>query len=284
MAECDTLLIVGCNDPWTEFYPAPGQARAVQIDIESRVVGSKYPIEVALVGDSSETLRALLALVPRTADRSWQRQVVDSVTRWRTLAEQRANVPADPLNPELVVRELSQHIPSNARVAVDVGSATYWYARHLTLPQGVPAHVSSYLAAMGCAMPYGLAAKLSAPDQPVIALIGDGAMQMNGLLELVTVADRWRQWADPRFVVLVLHNRDLIEVTWERREIEGDPRFPASQRVPAFPYADYAELLGLRGIRVDDPGELPKVWQQAFEADLPVVVEAIVDPAVPLTL
>jgi pyruvate dehydrogenase (quinone) len=284
MAGCDTLLIVGCNDPWTEFYPAPGQARAVQIDIESRVVGSKYPVEVALVGDSSETLRALLALVPRTADRSWQRQVVSSVTSWRTSAEQRANVPADPLNPELVVRELSQHIPGNARVAVDVGSVTYWYARHLTLPQGVPAHVSSYLAAMGCAMPYGLAAKLSAPDQPVIALIGDGAMQMNGLPELVTVADRWRHWADPRFVVLVLHNRDLNEVTWEQREIEGDPRFPASQRVPAFPYADYAELLGLRGIRVDDPGELPKVWQEAFEADLPVVVEAIVDPAVPLTL
>jgi pyruvate dehydrogenase (quinone) len=168
------------------------------------------------------------------------------------------------------------------RVAVDVGSSTYWYARHLRLPPGVPAHVSSYLAAMGCAMPYGLAAKLDAPERPVVALAGDGAMQMNGLLELITVADRWRTWADPRFVVLVLHNRDLNEVTWEQREMEGDPRFPTSQRVPDFPYAGYAELLGLRGIRVDSADAVGKAWQEAFAADRPVVVEAVVDPAVPL--
>jgi pyruvate dehydrogenase (quinone) len=282
MAGCDTLLIVGCNDPWTEFYPAPGQARAVQIDIDARVVGSKYPVEVALVGDAAETLRTLLPVLPRSPDRSWQQRVTDSVSRWRDLAEERAKHPADPLNPQLVVRELSDRIPADARVAVDVGSATYWYARHVVLPRGVPAHVSSYLASMGCAMPYGLAAKLDTPDRPVIALVGDGAMQMNGLLELITVADRWRRWSDPRFVVLVLHNRDLNEVTWEQREMEGDPRFPDSQRVPDFPYASYAEMLGLTGIRVDSPDDVAKAWDQAFDADRPVVVEAIVDPAVPL--
>jgi pyruvate dehydrogenase (quinone) len=282
MAGCDTLLIVGCNDPWTEFYPAPGQARAVQIDIEPRVIGSKYPVEVALVGDTGETLRALLGKLPRTADRTWQSTVVDSATRSRSLAEQRTRHPAEPLNPELVVHELSQHLPADARVAVDVGSITYWYARHVRLPSGVPAHVSSYLASMGCALPYGLAAKLDAPDRPVIALAGDGAMQMNGLLELITVADRWRSWANPTFVVLVLNNRDLNEVTWEQREMEGDPRYPVSQRVPDFPYAAYAELLGLRGIRVDSPDAVGKAWQQAFEADRPVVVEAVVDPDVPL--
>jgi pyruvate dehydrogenase (quinone) len=282
MAECDTLLIVGSNDPWTEFYPAPGQARAVQIDIDAKVVGAKYPVEVALVGDTRETLRELLSHLPGDPDRRWQERVRRSVSRWREIAEQRATHPAEPLNPELVVRRLSDHLPQDVRVAVDVGSSTYWYARHLRLPPGVPAHVSGYLAAMGCALPYGLAAKLDAPDRPVVALAGDGAMQMNGLLELITVADRWRSWADPRFVVLVLHNRDLNEVSWEQREMEGDPRFPTSQRVPEFPYAAYAELLGLRGIRLDSADAVDKAWQEAFEADRPVVVEAVVDPAVPL--
>lgn len=282
MEQCDTLLIVGCNDPWTEFYPAPGQVRAVQIDIKARVIGSKYPIEVALVGDTGETLRALLPLLSRNADRSWPEQVAHSVQRWRQIAEVRAAHPAEPLNPERVVHELSGRLPGNARVAVDVGSIVYWYARHLVLPPGVPAHLSSYLASMGCAMPYGLAAKFDAPDRPVVALVGDGAMQMNGLLELITVADRWRSWADPRFVVLVLHNGDLAEVSWEQREMEGDPRFPASQRVPAFPYAGYAELLGLQGIRLDHPDAVADAWRQAFAADRPVLIEAIVDPAVPL--
>ncbi|WP_367127726.1 thiamine pyrophosphate-requiring protein [Saccharothrix sp. HUAS TT1] len=282
MAGCDALLIVGSNDPWTEFYPEPGQARAVQIDVEARVVGSKYPVEVPLVGDATETLRALLPLLHRNPDRRWEQRVFTSVATWRRIAGERAQAPADPLNPELVVHELSGHLPLDVRVAVDVGSATYWFARHLALPAGVPAHTSSYLASMGCALPYGLAAKLDAPDRPVVALVGDGAMQMNGLLELITVADRWRDWADPRFVVLVLHNRDLNEVTWEQREMEGDPRFPTSQRVPDFPYAAYAELLGLRGIRVDSPEAVGKAWHDAFHADRPVVVEAVVDPAVPL--
>jgi pyruvate dehydrogenase (quinone) len=282
LSGCDTLLLVGCNDPWTEFYPEVGQARAVQIDIEARVVGSKYPVDVALVGDTGETLRELLPLLRRNPDRDWQARVERSVRRWRELAEQRTREPATPLNPELVVHELSGHLPADVQIAVDVGSATYWYARHLAVPSGAPAHTSSYLASMGCAMPYGLAAKLHAPDRPVVVLAGDGAMQMNGLLELITVADRWRSWADPRFVVLVLHNRDLNEVTWEQREMEGDPRFPASQRVPEFPYARYADLLGLHGIRVDSPDAVTKAWQEAFESDRPVVVEAVVDPAVPL--
>ncbi|MDQ2585141.1 thiamine pyrophosphate-requiring protein [Saccharothrix yanglingensis] len=282
MSGCDTLLIVGSNDPWTEFYPEPGRARAVQVDIQARVVGSKYPVEAALVGDARETLSALLPLLRRNPDRSWEEQVFAAVARWRRVAGERARTPADPLNPELVVHELSGHLPADVQVAVDVGSSTYWFARHLALPVGAPAHTSGYLASMGCAMPYGLAAKLHAPDRPVLAMVGDGAMQMSGLPELITVADRWRGWADPRFVVLVLHNRDLNEVTWEQREMEGDPRFPVSQRVPEFPYAAYAELLGLRGIRVDSPDDLAGAWHEAFDADRPVVVEAIVDPAVPL--
>jgi pyruvate dehydrogenase (quinone) len=283
MEHCDTLLVVGSNDPWTEFYPAPGQARAVQVDLDGRHVGNRYPIEVGLVGDARATLDALLELLPdRPQQGSWRSQVEEQVRGWHRLAQERAELPARPLNPELVVRRLSDRLPSDAQVSVDVGSVTYWYARHLRLPPGVPAHLSSTLASMGSGLPYGLAAKLAAPHRPVVALVGDGAMQMNGIAELVTVAHRWQQWDDPRFIVLVLNNRDLSEVTWEQRETEGEPRFPESQELPDFPYAGYAELLGLKGVRVDGPEDLEDAWDEVMSATRPVVLEAVVDRDVPL--
>jgi pyruvate dehydrogenase (quinone) len=282
LGTCDTLLMVGTNDPWTEYYPAPGQARAVQVDVDGRHLGNRYPVEVALPGDAAETLRALLPMLAGPSDGAWRASVEDAVRSWHALSAERARTPAEPVNPELVVAELSPRLPADAQVAVDVGSVTYWYARHLRLPETVPAHLSSTLASMGCAVPYGLAAKLAAPERPVVALSGDGAMQMLGNAELVTVAARWRQWADPRFVVCVLANRDLAEVTWEQREMEGDPRFDDSQSLPAFPYAGYAELLGLTGIRVTDPADLGPAWDRALAADRPVVLEVLVDPDVPL--
>ncbi|BBY19701.1 thiamine pyrophosphate-requiring protein [Mycolicibacterium litorale] len=282
MTNCDTLLIVGSNDPWTEFYPAPGQARAVQIDIQPRVIGAKYPVEAPVVGQAAQALSALSALLERKQDRRWQEQVHQWRQRWQEDAERRAAADTTDANPEAVVRALSDHLPADARVAVDTGSSTYWYARHLRLPPGVPAHLSGYLASMGCALPYGVAAKLDAPQRPVVALAGDGAMQMGGLLELITIADRWRSWEDPRFVVLVLHNADLTEVSWEQREMEGNPRFTASQDVPRFPYADYAELLGLHGIRLTDSAEADDAWRKALAADRPTVIEAVVDPGTPL--
>src|SRR6478609_501923 len=282
LGDCDTLLIVGCNDPWTEIYPPPGSARAVQIDIDGRKVGNRYPIEVPLVGDAAGTLSALLPLLRRDRDRSWRRQVERSVRQWHSLAERRAHTPADPINPERVVWELNSRLPADAQVAVDVGSCGYWYARQLRLPVGVPAHLSGTLASMGCSVPYGIAAKLYRPDLPLIALTGDGAMQMTGLAELVTVSRMWPQWSDPRFVVCVFNNGDLAEVSWEQRESQGDPVFLDSQDLPAFPYAGYADLLGLIGIRVDDPERLGAAWDLALAADRPVVLEVITDRSVPL--
>jgi pyruvate dehydrogenase (quinone) len=278
---CDTLLLVGTNDPWTEFYPPPGQARAVQIDLDGRNLAVRYPVEVPLVGDARLTLRALLEqLDERTGGGAWRQEVEDGTARWHALAAAKAEqLEGAPLSPQRVVRELSHRLPADAQVSVDVGSITYWYARHLRLPPGVPAHLSSTLASMGSAMPYGIAAKLAAPERPVVALAGDGAMQMNGLAELITVADRWRGWADPRFVVLVLHNDELAEVTWEQRETEGDPRFETSQRLPSFPYAEYAKLLGLGGVRVTAPQEVGPAWDAALSADRPTLIEAVVDPA-----
>lgn len=282
LSECDTLLIVGSNDPWTEFYPPPGAARAVQIDIDGRKIGNRYPIEAGLVGDAAETLAALRDLVEEREPGAWQADVEAHVSAWRTLAEERAMTPANPVNPERVVRELNAHLPADAMVAVDVGSCVYWYARQLRLPRGVPAHVSGTLATMGCSIPYAIAAKLDAPERPVVVLSGDGAMQMVGTAELVTVSRLWNTWADPRFVVCVFHNGDLAEVTWEQREMEGEPRFDESQSLPDFPYARYAELLGLHGIRVDDPAALDGAWATALAADRPVVLEVITDANVPL--
>lgn len=280
MSGCDTLLIVGSNDPWTEYYPPPGQARAVQIDVTARNIGTKFPVEAALPGDAASTLDALLPLLPERD--GWRKDVEGFVATWHDVAERRVAQRTGRLNPQLVLSELSAQLPTDAQVAVDVGSVTYWYARFLRLPSGVPAHLSSTLASMGSALPYGIAAKLLRPDRPVVALAGDGAMQMNGLSELITVAHRWHEWADPRFVVLVLNNGDLAEVSWEQREMEGDPRFPTSQTVPSFPYADYARLLGLEGVRIEEPGQVREAWTTALLADRPVVVEAVVDRDTPL--
>jgi pyruvate dehydrogenase (quinone) len=282
MRGCDTLLIVGSNDPWTEFYPAPGQARAVQIDIDGRRLGARYPVEVPLLGDAGHTLRALLSAVKPRDNGGWRAQVEAWVRAWHEIAEARAAAPAQPVNPQQLIRSLSGKLPADAQVSVDVGSVVYWYARQLRLPPGVPAHLSSTLASMGSALPYGLAAKLAEPHRPVVALAGDGAMQMNGLAELITVAARWRDWSDPRFVVCVLNNRDLAEVSWEQRETEGEPRFITSQQLPDVPYAQWAELLDLRGIRVTSPDEVEPAWDAALAADRPVLIEAVVDPAIPL--
>jgi pyruvate dehydrogenase (quinone) len=282
LGNCDALLIVGSNDPWTEFYPPPGAARAVQIDIDERKIGNRYPVEVGLAGDAASALQALGQRLNQRPRGQWREDIEQEVTRWRALAGERAAVAANPVNPERVVRELNGRLPANAQVSVDVGSCVYWYARQLVLPQGVPAHLSGTLASMGCSIPYGIAAKLAHPDRPLVALAGDGAMQMSGIAELVTVAHRWRQWADPRFVVCVFNNRELTEVTWEQRESEGEPRFRDSQELPDFPFAGYAELLGLTGIRVEDPELLGDAWERAFAADRPVVIEVLTDPEVPL--
>jgi pyruvate dehydrogenase (quinone) len=282
MTGCDTLLMIGTNEPFTEFLPQPGRARGVQIDIDGRNLGHRYPTEANLVGDAAETLRALLPRLRRQEDRSWRERIEAAVAQWWSTLERRARAAAEPLNPQLLFHELSPRLPDDAWLAVDVGSVTYWYARHIRLRGTMAAHLSSTLASMGSALPYAVAGKLARPDGLVVGLVGDGAMLMNGINELVTVAHRWRTWADPRLPILVLSNGDLNEVTWEMREVEGDPRFAASQDVPSFPYAGYAELLGLGGIRLDRPEDVGSAWERALAADRPVVIEAVVDPAVPL--
>ncbi|AGF72097.1 thiamine pyrophosphate-requiring protein [Corynebacterium halotolerans] len=282
LQECDTLLIIGSDDPWTEFYPVPGTARAIQLDVDPAMIGNRYPVEVGLVGHAAPGIRALLERLPERGDTPWRREVEEQIRIWHEISRLRSEVPARPLNPELVARGLSARVPEDAQLAVDVGSAVYHYVRQMSLPTSVPAHVSSTLASMGCAVPYAVAAKEVAPDRPMVVLAGDGAMEMLGINELITVAERWRGWGNPRFVLLVLHNRDLAEVSWEQRESEAEPRFDASQEVPRFDFAAYAEQLGLHGMRLHDAAALDRVLDEAFTVERPVVIEVLTDPDVPL--
>jgi pyruvate dehydrogenase (quinone) len=281
MMKCDTLLMIGTGFPWSEFLPKDGQARAVQIDIDASMLGLRYPVDVNLHGDATETLRALLPLLNRNEDRSWQRTIAAGVQEWWKTVAERAMTPADPVNPQRVAWEMSAALPVDAIVTSDSGTSAPCYAVYFRLKQGQRGTLSGGLSSMGAAVPYAIAAKFAHPARPVIALVGDGAMQMNNLAELITVQKYWRQWSDPRFIVCVLNNEDLNEVTWEQRIMEGNPRFESTQSLPNVPYAGFAELLGLKGIYVDRPEALSTAWAEALAADRPTLIEVKTDPNVP---
>lgn len=281
MTSCDTFFMIGSRFPYTEFLPEEGQARGVQIDLDPRMVSMRYPMEVNLIGDSAATLRKLLPLLERKPNRSWRETIEKNVKSWWEVLQNRAMNDANPINPQRVFWELSPKLPEKCIIACDTGSGTNWYARDVKIRRGMMASVSGTLATMGPGMPYAIAAKFAYPDRPVLALVGDGALQMNGMNELITLAKYWHKWSDPRFVVLALNNRDLNQVTWEMRAQAGDPKFEASQDVPDFRYSKYAEQLGFKGIFVDRPDQLAQAWTDAFAADRPVVLEAYTDPDVP---
>src|SRR3954454_15427645 len=281
MESCDTLLMVASSFPYSEFLPEPGQARGVQIDLDARMLGIRYPMELNLVGDAQVTLAELIPLLERKQDRSWREEIEHEVERWWQILDDRAMDSADPINPQRVFHELSKRLPDHAILLADSGSATNWWARHLKMRRGMKSALSGTLATMCPAVPYALAAKFAYPDRPVIACLGDGAFQMLGVNALIDVARYRERWSNQQLVVLVLNNRDLNQVTWEQRVLAGDPKLEASQVLPDFPYARYAELLGLGGIRVDDPEQIADAWDEALGAGKPVLIEAVTDPEVP---
>lgn len=281
MNGCDTLLMVGSSFPYSEFLPKEGQAAGVQIDIDGRMLNLRYPMEVGLIGDAKATLRALIPHLVEKTDRSWQQEIMQNVDRWWRVLEGRAMNDAKPINPQRVFWELSPRLPDDCILTCDSGSAANWYARDLKIRRGMMASLSGGLATMGPAVPYAIAAKFAHPGRHVIAMLGDGAMQMNGISGLITISKVWRQWKDPRLTVMVLNNGDLNQVTWEQRVMQGDPKFATSQDVPDFPYAAYADLIGLRGIRVDRPEDIGRAWDLALSSSVPTVVEMVTDPDVP---
>jgi pyruvate dehydrogenase (quinone) len=280
MRGCDALLMVGTSFPYSEWLPEPGQARAVQIDIDARKLGIRYPVEVGMVGDARETLRALMPQLQRKEDRAWRTEIEEGIEHWWRLLDERAHVDAQPINPQLVFHELSPRLPDRAIVLADSGSATNWWARHLRLRRGMDAALSGTLATMCPAVPYALAAKLAFPQRPVIACLGDGAMQMIGINGLIDLARYQERWSGP-LVVLVLNNGDLNQVTWEQRVLAGDAKLETSQNLPAFDFAAYARQLGLEGIRVEAPGEVGPAWERALAHPGPVLLDVVTDPEVP---
>ncbi len=281
MRDCDTLLMIGSGFPYAEFLPKEGQARGVQIDIDPRMLSIRYPMEVPLVGDAAETLRALLPYLRHKEDRAWRQRLEGRIRDWWAEEEQRAHMAANPVNPELLFWELSDRLPDNAIICADSGSAANWFARALRLRRGMMATLSGTLATMCPGVPYATAAKFCHPDRLSVAFVGDGAMQMLGNAGLITIAKYWKQWRDPRLVVAVLNNGDLNQVTWELRALGGFPKVEETQELPSFRYAEYAEMLGLRGIRVSKPEEVAQAWELALQSDRPCVIDAVVDPNVP---
>ena len=280
MNGCDTLLIVGSGFPWSEFLPKTGAARAVQIDIDPAMLSLRYPCEVNLHGDAAETLRALLPMLRRKPDRAWRDTIESGMRDWWGTLEARALTKAHPVNPQRVVWEMSPHLPDNTIVTSDSGSCANWYARDYRVKRGQLASLSGGLASMGAAVPYAIGAKFAHPDRPVIALVGDGAMQMNNMAELITIAKYRDRWKDQRLVVCVFNNEDLNEVTWEQRVMNGNPRYDASQDIPDVRYSDFARMIGLEGLFVDDPEQLAVAWEQALSANRPVVLEVKTDPEI----
>ncbi len=281
MMNCDTLLTVGSSFPYTQFLPAFDQARGVQIDIDGKMIGMRYPNELNLIGDSAATLRALIPHLRRKEDRSWREGIEENVDKWWRSMEAEALVEADPINPMLVFHELSSRLPLDAIICADSGSSANWYARQLKFRGEMRGSLSGNLATMGPGVPYGIGAKFGHPDRPVIVFAGDGAMQMNGLAELITIKHYWEQWSDSRLIVAVLHNNDLNQVTWEMRAMEGAPKFTESQQLPDVSYEGFARSLGLNGIAVDKPEQVGPAWDQALAADRPTVLDFRTDPDVP---
>ena len=281
MTECDTLLMIGSGFPYSEFLPKEGQARGVQIDLQPDMLSLRYPMEVNLVGDAAQTLTALAPLLEHKTQRKWRKKVEGWRATWDKTLTRRALVKADPINPQRVVHELSPRLPDASIITSDSGSCANWYARDLKIRPGMKCSLSGGLASMGAAVPYAIAAKFAFPQRPVIALVGDGAMQMNNMAELITVAKYWRQWQSPKWICAVFNNEDLNQVTWEQRVMEGDPKFEASQNIPDVPYHLFAISIGLKGIFVDREDQVAAAWEQALASDVPVLIEFKTDPDVP---
>jgi pyruvate dehydrogenase (quinone) len=281
MENCDTLFMIGTSFPYAEWLPKEGQARCVEIDIDGRMIGIRYPAEAMLVGDSKETLKELLPRLKRKEDRSWREKIESDVREWRQIVEDRAHMEGDPMNPQRVMWELSQRLPENAIVTADSGSSTNWWARQLVFRKGMKASLSGNLATMGPGTPYAIAAKFAFPERPVIAVVGDGAFQMNGMNEMITVKRYWERWENPTLIFCVFNNEDLNQVTWEQRVLAGDPKFTGSQQIPSIPYHEYAELVGLMGLYCESDSEMGDIWAEALKADRPCVLEVKTDPEIP---
>ncbi|MGO4592452.1 thiamine pyrophosphate-requiring protein [Leifsonia sp. 2TAF2] len=265
MKECDTLVLLGTNYPYGQFLPDTGQARAVQIDLRPEQLGMRYPTEVSIWADVKTALAGLIPLLKQKNDLTWQQKAVDGMREWESeMAAQAEQTYDDGVNPRRVFHELNKRLPARAVVTADAGTTADWYGQHIRLRDGMLGDLSGRLATMLAAMPYAEAAKFAFPERTVVCTIGDGAFQMLGMNELITLKKYLSRWEDPSFIVLVLHNDDLTQVSWEMRTEDGNPVWPTAQDVESVDYAGWARLLGFNGITVEKDEDVAAAWDAAF--------------------
>jgi pyruvate dehydrogenase (quinone) len=282
MAGCDTLVMLGTNYPYGQFLPKTGQARAIQIDLKPEQLGLRYPTELNLWGDVRATLAALIPLLDIKKDLSWQNGIADEMASWEVEMEEQAMLDYDDgANPRRVYHELNKRLPEHAIVTADAGTTADWYGHHIRLRRGMLGDLSGRLASMMASMPYAIAAKFAYPDRPVICTIGDGAFQMLGMNELITVKKYLAEWENPQLIVLVMHNNDLTQVSWEMRTEDGNPVWRTAQDVESVDYAGWAELLGFTGIRINADDEIEQAWDTAFANQGVTLIDAYVSRNVP---
>ncbi len=283
MSGCDTLVMLGTNYPYSQFLPTSGQARAIQVDLKPEQMGLRYPTELNLWGDVKATLTALLPLLTQKTDLSWQEGVAHGMIEWESEMEAQALENYDDgVNPRRVYHELNNRLPANAIVTADAGSTADWYGHHIRLRKGMMGDLSGRLATMLAAMPYATAAKFAYPERTVVCTIGDGAFQMLGMNELITIKKYIDKWgATPQFIIMVQHNDDLTQVSWEMRTEDGNPLWSTSQDVESVDYAGWAELLGFTGIRVKTDDEVAGAWDAAFANPGVTLIDAYTSKSVP---
>jgi pyruvate dehydrogenase (quinone) len=273
LKECDTLLIVGSSFPYIEFYPAPGQAKAVQIDADPTRIALRYPVELGLVGDAKNTLAELLPLLKARDDRTFLEKAQHAMHDWWTLMDTRAKRDDVPMKPQTITAAVNEMLHDDAIVVSDSGTITSWFARHIKARRGQSFSLSGNLATMACGLPYAIGAQVAFPDRQVVALVGDGGTSML-MAELATAA----KYHLP-IRVIVYKNDVLGQIKWEQMVFLGNPEFGVE--LQPIDFVKVAEACGARGVRIDDPKDCDVRLREAFEVDGPVLIEAVVDPNEP---
>ena len=273
MEECDTLLLAGTSFPYIEYYPKPGQARAVQIDKDPTRIGLRYPVDVGLTGDAKATLQALLPLLKMREDRSFLDLARQRMEEWKELLLTRATREEVPLKPQVVAAHLSDLLEEDAILSTDSGTVTSWAAQHIQIKRGQQFSCSGTLATMAPGLPYAIAAQLAYPDRQCVAFVGDGGFTML-MGEFVTAV----KYGLPITVVIVKNNT-LGMIKWEQMVFLGNPEYGVE--LQPIDFVKFAEACGGRGFRCETPEEVPEALKAALSSNQPSLVEAVVDPFEP---
>ena len=273
MEDCDTLLMVGTSFPYIEFMPKPNQARGVQIDLDPKRIGLRFPVEVGLIGDSRNTLRELISVLKRKDDRSFLEAAQAGMKDWRQLMETRGTRADKPMKPQVVAWELGKRLRDDAIVSCDSGTITTWWARQISARRGQIHSVSGNLASMACGLPYTIAAQVAYPNRQCVAFVGDGGFSM--LMADFVTAVKYRL----PIKVVIIKNNTLGQIKWEQMVFLGNPEYGVD--LQPIDFASFARACGAIGFTAEDPGECGQVLDEFLNAPGPAVLQAVVDPFEP---